>query len=92
MILNKITPKTLALYGIMHTYDNYTVDSDNLMVNATVNIAYNNSDIDDEITSVNNKITALDENEDLSDETKDYIRDDYMEMLEVLNFLKDKLS
>ena len=65
MILNTLTPKNLALFGILDTYDNYTVDKDNLMVTASVQIAYNLGDIQQKINSVSTKMNDLDDIEDI---------------------------
>ncbi len=92
MILNTLTPKNLALFGILHTYDNYTINKDNLLVTATVEIAYNLGDIQTKIDSITTKVENLEDMEGISDETKDYILQDYNEILETLRFLKDKLS
>ena len=56
MIINKITPKYLALYSIFKEYDNYTIDNNNLTVNANLQISYNLSDIEALITSTNSKL------------------------------------
>ncbi len=92
MILNTLTPKTLALFGILDTYDNYTIDKDNLMVTASVQIAYNLSDIEQKIDSITTKINNLEDMEDISDDAKDYIKTDYEEILETLRLMKEKLS
>jgi len=92
MILNTLTSKTLVLYGILDTYDNYTVDKDNLMVTASVQIAYNLGDIQQQINSVSTKIENLEDIEDMSDDAKDIMRRDYEEILEALNLMKEKLS
>ena len=92
MILNTLTPKNLALFGILDTYDNYTVDKDNLMVTASVQIAYNLGDIQQKINSVSTKIDNLEDMEDISDDAKDIMRRDYEEILEALNIMKEKLS
>ena len=92
MITNKITPKYLALYSIFKEYDNYTIDKDNLMVTASVQIAYNLSDIEQKINSVTTKMNDLDDMEGISDDAKDYLKTDYEEILEALNIIKEKLS
>ena len=92
MILNTLTPKNLTLFGILDTYDNYTIDKDNLMVTASVQIAYNLSDIEQKINSITTKINNLEDIEDVSDDAKDYIKKDYEEILEVLRIMKEKLS
>ena len=92
MILNTLTPKTLALFGILDTYDNYTVDKDNLIVTASVQIAYNLSDIEQKINSITTKMNDLDDIEGISDDAKDYLKTDYEEILEALNIMKEKLS
>ena len=92
MILNTLTPKNLVLFGILDTYDNYTVDKDNLMVTASVQIAYNLGDIQQKINSVSTKMNDLDDIEDISDDAKDIMRKDYEEILEALNIMKEKLS
>ena len=92
MILNTLTSKTLVLYDILDTYDNYTVDKDNLMVTASVQIAYNLGDIQQQINSVSTKIENLEDIEDMSDDAKDIMRRDYEEILEALNLMKEKLS
>lgn len=92
MILNTLTPKTLALFGILDTYDNYTVDKDNLIVTASVQIAYNLSDIEQKIDSITTKIDNLEDMEGISDDAKDYIKTDYEEILETLRLMKEKLS
>jgi len=92
MILNTLTPKNLALFGILNTYDNYTVDKDNLIVTASIQIAYNLGDIQQKINSVSTKIDNLEDMEDMSDDTKDIMRRNYEEILEVLNIMKEKLS
>ena len=92
MILNTLTPKTLALFGILDTYDNYTVDKDNLIVTASVQIAYNLSDIEQKIDSITTKINNLEDIEGISDDAKDYIKTDYEEILETLRLMKEKLS
>ena len=92
MILNTLTPKNLALFGILDTYDNYTIDKDNLIVTASVQIAYNLGDIQQKINSVSTKMDNLEDMEDISDDAKDIMRRDYEEILEALNIMKEKLS
>ena len=92
MILNTLTPKNLILFGILDTYDNYTVDKDNLMVTASVQIAYNLGDIENKINSISTKINNLEDMEDISDDAKDFMRKDYEEILEALNIMKEKLN
>ena len=92
MILNTLTPKNLVLFGILDTYDDYTIDKDNLMVTASVQIAYNLSDIEQKINSVTTKMNDLDDMEGISDDAKDYLKTDYEEILEALNIIKEKLS
>ena len=92
MILNTLTPKNLTLFGILDTYDNYTIDKDNLMVTASVQIAYNLSDIEQKINSITTKMNDLDDVEGISDDAKDYLKTDYEEILEALNIIKEKLS
>tara|TARA_R100000773_G_C4137482_1_gene65496 strand:+ start:17 stop:295 length:279 start_codon:yes stop_codon:yes gene_type:complete len=92
MILNTLTPKNLALFGILDTYDNYNVDKDNLIVTASVQIAYNLGDIENKINSISTKMNNLEDMEDLSDDAKDIMRKDYEEILEALNVMKEKLS
>ena len=92
MILNTLTPKNLTLFGILDTYDNYTIDKDNLMVTASVQIAYNLSDIEQKINSITIKMNDLDDIEGISDDAKDYLKTDYEEILEALNIMKEKLS
>ena len=92
MILNTLTPKNLVLFGILDTYDNYTIDKDNLMVTASVQIAYNLSDIEQKINSITTKMNDLDDIEGISDDAKDYLKTDYEEILEALNIMKEKLS
>ena len=41
MILNTLTPKNLVLFGILDTYDDYTIDKDNLMLTARDKIQSN---------------------------------------------------
>jgi hypothetical protein len=92
MILNTITAKNLALYGILDTYNNYTIDKDNLMVTASVQIAYNLSDIQETISQTESLLNSVDEEEGYSDEIKEKIKEDYQETLEILNLIKDKLN
>ena len=92
MILNTLTPKNLVLFGILDTYDDYTIDKDNLMVTASVQITYNLSDIEQKINSVTTKMNDLDDMEGISDDAKDYLKTDYEEILEALNIMKEKLS
>ena len=92
MILNTLTPKNLVLFGILDTYDDYTIDKDNLMVTASVQIAYNLSDIEQKINSITTKMNDLDDVEGISDDAKDYLKTDYEEILEALNIIKEKLS
>ena len=92
MILNKLTPKNLVLFGILDTYDDYTIDKDNLMVTASVQIAYNLSDIEQKINSITTKMNDLDDIEGISEDVKDYLKVDYEEILEALNIMKEKLS
>ena len=92
MILNTLTPKNLVLFCILDTYDDYTIDKDNLMVTASVQIAYNLSDIEQKINSVTTKMNDLDDMEGISDDAKDYLKTDYEEILEALNIIKEKLS
>ena len=92
MILNTITAKNLALYGILDTYDSYTIDKDNLMVTASIQIAYNLSDIQETITQTESLLNSVDEEEGYSDEIKEKIKEDYQETLEILNLIKDKLN
>ena len=56
MILNKVNYKNLALYGIFKINNNYTVDADNLKVDATVSISYNLSNIQETITSIDRRL------------------------------------
>ena len=92
MILNTLTPKNLVLFGILDTYDDYTIDKDNLMVTASVQIAYNLSDIEQKINSITTKMNDLDDIEGISDDAKEYLKTDYEEILEALNIMKEKLS
>ena len=92
MILNTLTPKNLVLFGILDTYDDYTIDKDNLMVTASVQIAYDLSDIEQKINSITTKINDLDDIEGISEDAKDYLKVDYEEILEALNIIKEKLS
>ena len=92
MILNTLTPKNLVLFGILDTYDDYTIDKDNLMVTSSVQIAYNLSDIEQKINSITTKMNDLDDIEGISDDAKDYLKTDYEEILEALNIMKEKLS
>ena len=92
MILNTLTPKNLVLFGILDTYDDYTIDKDNLMVTASVQIAYNLSDIEQKINSITTKMNDLDDIEGISDDAKEYLKTDYEEILEALNIIKEKLS
>ena len=92
MILNTLTPKNLILFGILDTYDNYTIDNSNLMVNANLQISYNLSDIEALITSTSSKLDDVDNDEDISTEYKETLREDYEEILENLNTIKEKLS
>ena len=92
MILNTLTPKNLVLFGILDTYDDYTIDKDNLMVTASVQIAYNLSDIEQKINSITTKMNDLDDIEGISEDAKDYLKTDYEEILEALNIMKEKLS
>ena len=92
MILNTLTPKNLALFGILHTYDNYTINKDNLLVTASVEIAYNLGDIQTKIDSITTKVENLEDMEGISDDAKDYIKTDYEEILETLRLMKEKLS
>ena len=92
MITNKITPKYLALYSIFNEYYNYTIDSNNLIVNANLQISYNLSDIEALITSTSSKLDDVDNDEDISTEYKETLREDYEEILEILNTIKEKLS
>ena len=92
MITNKITPKYLVLYSIFKEYDNYTIDSNNLIVNANLQISYNLSDIEALITSTLSKLDDVDNDEDISTEYKETLREDYEEILEILNTIKEKLS
>ena len=92
MILNTLTPKNLVLFGILDTYDDYTIDKDNLMVTASVQIAYNLGDIENQINSITTKMNDLDDIEGISDDAKDYLKTDYEEILEALNIMKEKLS
>ena len=92
MILNTLTPKNLVLFGILDTYDNYTIDKDNLTVTASVQIAYNLSDIEQKINIITTKMNDLDDIEGISEDAKDYLKVDYEEILEALNIMKEKLS
>tara|TARA_Y100000389_G_C17089500_1_gene330643 strand:- start:170 stop:454 length:285 start_codon:yes stop_codon:yes gene_type:complete len=94
MILNTISPKNLILFGIFETLgeDAYTIDKDNLMVTATVNIAFNVTSIEEKIASMNQKIDNLEEMEDVSDEVKENMKDNYIEVLEILTIMREKLK
>lgn len=92
MILNKINYKNLALYGVFSINDNYTIDTDNLTVNATINISYNLSDIQGTITSIEQQISELEANEDIDPELRYLQLDDYQEQLEILKLIEGKLS
>jgi len=91
MVLNHLSSKTLLLYGILDLYTDFTVDSDSLMVNKTVEIAYNLSDIEAKITQIETEIADIDE-EEIDEEVKMHRREDLMEVLEVLTVIKDKLN
>jgi len=92
MILNKINYKNLALYGILKINNNYTIDKDNLRVNATTSISYNLSDIQENITSIEQQVSELEANEDIDPELKYLQLDDYQEQLEILKLIEGKLS
>lgn len=92
MILGKINYKHLAIYGILKINNGYTVDKDNLRVNANVSISYNLSDIEQTIDNIQSKIEELDSDEDMTTEIKDNLNESYEEQLEILNTLKEKLS
>ena len=92
MILNKINYKNLALYGILKINNNYTIDKDNLRVNATTSISYNLSDIQETITSIEQQVSELEANEDIDPELKYLQLDDYQEQLEILKLIEGKLS
>ena len=92
MILNKINYKNLALYGILKINNNYTIDKDNLRVNATTSISYNLSDIQETITSIEQQVNELEANEDIDPELKYLQLDDYQEQLEILKLIEGKLS
>jgi len=92
MILNKINYKNLALYGVFSINDNYTIDTDNLTVNATINISYNLSDIQETINSIEQQVSELEANEDIDPEFKYFQLDDYQEQLEILKLIEGKLS
>jgi len=92
MILNKINYKNLALYGVFSINDNYTIDTDNLTVNATINISYNLSDIQGTITSIEQQVSELEANEDIDPELRYLQLDDYQEQLEILKLIEGKLS
>ena len=92
MILNKINYKNLALYGVFSINDNYTIDTDNLTVNATINISYNLSDIQETITSIEQQVNELKTNEEMDPEFRDFQLDDYQEQLEILKLIEGKLN
>jgi len=92
MILNKINYKNLALYGILKINNNYTIDKDNLRVNATTSISYNLSDIQETITSIEQQVSELEANEDIDPELRHLQLDDYQEQLEILKLIEGKLS
>ena len=92
MILNKINYKNLALYGILKINNNYTIDKDNLRVNATTSISYNLSDIQETITSIEQQVSELEANEDIDPELRYLQLDDYQEQLEILKLIEGKLS
>ena len=92
MILNKINYKDLALYGILKINNNYTIDKDNLRVNATTSISYNLSDIQETITSIEQQVSELEANEDIDPELRYLQLDDYQEQLEILKLIEGKLS
>jgi len=83
MILNKVNYKNLALYGIFKINNNYTVDADNLKVDATVSISYNLSNIQETITSIDEQITELRADEEITFEVKETLIEDYEEQLEI---------
>tara|TARA_B100001093_G_C25953036_1_gene645820 strand:+ start:24 stop:302 length:279 start_codon:yes stop_codon:yes gene_type:complete len=92
MILNKINYKNLALYGIFSINNNYTIDADNLTVNATVNVSYNLIDIQETITSIEQQVNELKTNEEMDPEFRDFQLDDYQEQLEILKLIEGKLN
>jgi len=92
MILNKINYKNLALYGIFSINNNYTIDADNLTVNATVNVSYNLIDIQETITSIEQQVNELKINEEMDPEFRDFQLDDYQEQLEILKLIEGKLN
>jgi len=81
MILNKVNYKNLALYGIFKINNNYTVDADNLKVDATVSISYNLSNIQETITSIDEQITELRADEEITFEVKETLIEDYEELV-----------
>ena len=92
MILNKINYKNLALYGVFSINDNYTIDADNLRVNATISVSYNLSDIRDTISSIEAQVSELNNDEEMDPELSDIKNYDYQEQLEILNLIEGKLS
>ena len=92
MILNKINYKDLALYGILKINNNYTIDSDELRVSATVSISYNLSDIEDTILQIKQQVEELANDAEQTTEIRDHLNQDYSEQLEILNLIKEKLS
>lgn len=92
MILNKINYKDLALYGILKINNNYTIDKDNLRVNATTSISYNLSDIENTIQNIKQSIEELANDAEQTTEIRDHLNQDYNEQLEILNLIKEKLS
>ena len=92
MIINKITPKYLALYSIFKEYDNYTIDNNNLIVNANLQISYNLNDIEALIISTLSELEDANNDEYISTEYKEALKEDYEEILEILNTIKEKLS
>ena len=92
MILNKINYKNLALYGIFEIGTGYTIDKDNGTVTGTFNIAYNLSDIENTINTINSSIENINSDSEMSQEEKSLWLEDYEEQLEILNFIKEKIS
>lgn len=92
MVLNYLTSKDLGLYGIVNTFDGYTVDKDTQLVTINVEIAFNLSDIESKIASVEQDILALEAEEETDSMLKMHQVDDLQEVLEVLTVLRDKLN
>ena len=91
-MVNYLSEKQLALYGILNNFDGYTIDKSAGTVTVNVQMAYNINDVQLQIDQLESEITDMEENKDINSEYKALTIDDKREIIDNLKVLLEKLS